>query len=226
MIIMIEGMLTEPPTRREVRKADRRRTIIEVAKNSFLERGYAETSMSTIAAALGGSKTTLWSYFRSKEELFAAVIDAKVADFRAKLDEALIPAGGTAAALGRFGRVLLRKIMSPESVALHRLIVSGADRFPEMGRTFAEHGPDRVRERLRCYIEDEMAAGRLRQGKSLVAARQFIALCQAGCYLEALWRPACKPMSDPDVDVAAAVDSFMAAWGPIGGDKDSGGQPA
>ena len=83
-----------------------------------------------------------------------------------------------------------------------------------------------MRERLRCYIQDEMAAGRLRQGKSLVAARQFIALCQAGCYLEALWRPACKPMSDPDVDVAAAVDSFMAAWGPIGGDKDSGGQPA
>jgi len=222
---MVEGMLAETPTRREARKADRRRTIIEVAKQGFLDRGYAETSMSTIAAALGGSKTTLWSYFRSKEELFEAVIEAKVADFRAKLDEALIPGGGTDAALGRFGRVLLRKILTPESVALHRLIVSEAERFPEMGHAFAEHGPDRVRARLCIYIEEEMAAGRLRRGDAQMAARQFIALCQAGCYLERLWRPTCKPISDPDVDVAAAVDSFMAAWGPCGG-NEAGGPPA
>jgi len=209
---MIE--LVETPTRREARKADRRRAILDVAMRSFLERGFAETSMSTIAAALGGSKTTLWSYFRSKEELFAAVIDTKVADFRAKLDEALIPGGGTGAALGRFGRVLMRKVLSPESVALLRLIVSETERFPEMGRTFAEHGPDRVRTRLCGYIEEEMAAGRLRKGDALIAARQFIALCQAGCYLERLWRPGGNPAVDPDADVAAAVDTFMQAWGP------------
>jgi AcrR family transcriptional regulator len=209
---MIE--LVETPTRREARKADRRRAIIDVAKRSFLERGYAETSMSTIAAALGGSKTTLWTYFRSKEELFAAVIDTKVAAFRAKLDEALIPGGGTGAALGRFGRVLMSKVLSPESVALLRLIVSEAERFPEMGRAFAEHGPDRVRLRLSVYIEEEMAAGRLRSGDALNAARQFIALCQAGCYLERLWRPGGKPSVDPDLDVASAVDTFMQAWGP------------
>lgn len=206
--------LNFPPRRREARKADRRRTILEVAERSFLERGYAETSMSTIAAELGGSKTTLWSYFPSKEALFAAVLDAKIADFQTALDEALIPVGGTAAALRRFGRILLGKITQPASMALHRLIVGEAGRFPEIGRTFAERGPDRVRARLCRYVEEEMAAGRLRAGDPMMAARQFIALCQAGCYLDRLWRPGCAMITDPGIDIEEAVTSFMHAWAP------------
>lgn len=202
------------PGRREARKADRRRAILEVAERSFLERGYGETSMSTIAAELGGSKTTLWSYFPSKEGLFAAVLDGMIADFQQKLDEALIPAGGTAAALARFGRVFLQKILSPKAIALHRLIVAEAERVPEVGRAFAERGPDRVRARLCRYLEEEMAAGRLRQGPPKLASRQFYALCQAGSYLDRLWRPHCVLDIDVDADVAAAVTSFMAAWGP------------
>jgi len=68
--------------------------------------------------------------------------------------------------------------------------------------------------RLCAYIEEEMAAGRLRDGNPMTAARQFIALCQAGCYIERLWHPGGNPTVDPDADVASAVDSFMQAWGP------------
>jgi len=202
------------PGRREARKADRRRAILEVAERSFLERGFADTSMSTIAAELGGSKTTLWSYFPSKDELFAAVLDSKIANFQQELDEALIPGGGTEAALTRFGRIMLRKILSPLSIALHRLIVAEADRFPSIGRTFAERGPDRVRARLCRYMGEEMDARRLRKGDPMLAARQFIALCQAGCYLDRLWRPNVVLTVDAHAEVAGAVDTFMAAWGP------------
>ena len=205
--------LSFSPGRRAARKADRRRAILDVAERSFLERGFADTSMSTIAAELGGSKTTLWSYFPSKDELFAAVLDSKIADFQQELDGALIPTGGSEAALTRFGRILLRKILSPLSVALHRLIVAEAERFPSIGRAFAERGPDRVRARLARYIAEEMAAGRLRQGDAMLAARQFVALCQAGCYLDRLWRPGTVLVADPDLEVAAAVSCFMAAWG-------------
>lgn len=202
------------PGRREARKADRRRAILEVAERSFLERGFADTSMSTIAAELGGSKTTLWSYFPSKDELFAAVLDTKITHFQEELDGALIPTVGTEAALTRFGRILLRKIMSPSSLALHRLIVAEAERFPQLGHAFADRGPDRVRARLSRYMGEEMEVRRLRSGDAGVAARQFVALCQAGCYLDRLWRPGIVHGIDPDADVAAAVRCFMAAWGP------------
>ncbi|HMI20686.1 MAG TPA: TetR/AcrR family transcriptional regulator [Sphingomonas sp.] len=206
--------LSPPPGRREARKADRRRAILEVAERSFRERGFADTSMSTIAAELGGSKTTLWTYFPSKDALFAAVIDSKIETFESKLDEALIPAGGTAAALSRFGRLFLNKILDPQSVALHRLIVGESERFPQIGEAFALRGPDRVRTRLCRYMEEEMAAGRVRKGNPVTAARQFLGLCQSGCYLDRLWRPARALTNDPEADVAAAVDSFLRAWGP------------
>jgi AcrR family transcriptional regulator len=206
--------LSSPPGRREARKADRRRAILEVAERSFRERGFADTSMSTIAAELGGSKTTLWSYFPSKDALFAAVIDSKIETFQAKLDEALIPAGGTAAALTRFGIVFLNKILDPHSVALQRLIVAETERFPQIGEAFAVRGPDRVRQRLCRYLEEEMQAGRLRKGDPLVAAHQFIGLCQAGCYLDRIWRPAQWSAVRVEVDVANAVDTFMRAWRP------------
>lgn len=206
--------LAPPPGRREARKEERRRAILEVAERSFRERGFADTSMSTIAAELGGSKTTLWSYFPSKDALFAAVIDSKIDNFQARLDEALIPAGGTAAALNRFGLLFLNKIMDPRSTALHRLIVAETERFPQIGEAFAVRGPDRVRARLCRYMEEEMNAGRLRRGDPLYAARQFLALCQAGCYLDRLWRPARAVSTQPEADVAAAVDTFLRAWGP------------
>jgi len=206
--------LSPPQGRREARKADRRRAILEVAERSFRERGFADTSMSTIAAELGGSKTTLWSYFPSKDALFAAVIDSKIETFQAKLDEALIPAGGTRAALTRFGTIFLNKILDPQSLALQRLIVAETERFPQIGETFAERGPDRLRQRLCRYLKEEMEAGRLRKGDPLVAAHQLVGLCQAGCYLDRVWRPARVSAIKVEDDVANAVDTFMRAWGP------------
>jgi TetR/AcrR family transcriptional regulator, mexJK operon transcriptional repressor len=208
--------LSASPSRREARKADRRRAILEVAERSFRERGFADTSMSTIAAELGGSKTTLWTYFPSKDELFAAVIDSKIDNFQAKLDEALIPSGGTGAALTRFGLLFLNKIIDPQSTALHRLIVAETERFPQIGEAFAVRGPDRVRQRLCRYMDEEMQAGRLRTGDPLTAARQFLALCQSGCYLDRLWRPQRMLTATPEADVAAAIDTFLRAWGPEG----------
>src|SRR3546814_16272292 len=47
-------------------------------------------TMSGIAATLGGSKSTLWRYFSSKEGLFAAVLDDATAEFKRELGELLL----------------------------------------------------------------------------------------------------------------------------------------
>src|SRR6201986_4175353 len=52
----------------------RREAILEVAEEVFLEEGFGAASMSTIAARLGGSKGTLYNYFKSKDELFQAYV--------------------------------------------------------------------------------------------------------------------------------------------------------
>ena len=40
--------------------------MLDIARAAFLREGYAAASMSEIAAKVGGSKATLYSYFPSK----------------------------------------------------------------------------------------------------------------------------------------------------------------
>jgi AcrR family transcriptional regulator len=63
-----------------VRTDEKRQEIIRIASNLFEELGYERTSMSTIAARLGGSKATLYGYFKSKEDLLRAVLDRDVSE--------------------------------------------------------------------------------------------------------------------------------------------------
>ena len=64
-------------------KDQRRERIIQVARSVFFEVGYAGASMSLISQRLGGSKATLYAYFNSKEDLFAALIHEGCQDMAA-----------------------------------------------------------------------------------------------------------------------------------------------
>ena len=61
-----------------VRTEQKRLEIIRIAAKLFEELGYERTSMSAIAAQVGGSKATLYRYFTSKEELLRAALDHDV----------------------------------------------------------------------------------------------------------------------------------------------------
>ena len=127
-----------PPGRREMRKQERRQAIIQAARASFLEHGYAATSMSGLLDALGGSKATLWGYFRSKEDLFSAVVEEAAGRFRDELNDVLVVEKDLSKVLSEFCRTLLRTIESPDALALWRLIVGEGGRFPELVRIFHE----------------------------------------------------------------------------------------
>src|SRR3954463_14723962 len=77
--------------RMRVRTADRRQAIIDAAMQVFREVGYERASMAMISARVGGSKATLYGYFASKEELFAAAMIAEMDD-RAQKAIALLDA--------------------------------------------------------------------------------------------------------------------------------------
>jgi AcrR family transcriptional regulator len=61
-----------------VRTEEKKQEIVRIAAELFEELGYERTSMSAIAARVGGSKATLYGYFPSKEDLLRAVLDQDV----------------------------------------------------------------------------------------------------------------------------------------------------
>ncbi|HWV12837.1 MAG TPA: TetR/AcrR family transcriptional regulator [Sphingobium sp.] len=202
-------------SRREVRRRDRRDAIISVAKRSFLENGYAATTMSSIAAELGGSKGTLWSYFPSKEDLFAAVLRDATQVYHASLTQLFDTEDALELTLLRFSHDLLRKVTSPDAIALHRLVAAEASRFPKMAAIFQELAPLHTRNLLARFLEAAMDKGKLRRADAMLAARTLAVLTLSGCHQQMIWAELASPTDEQiDADAAFAVDCFLRAYAP------------
>lgn len=167
----------EATSRRELRKQDRRQAIVAAARCSFLEHGYAATSMSGLLKVLGGSKATLWAYFPTKEELFAAVIEELAADFRAELKDALALDRPLEPTLVTFCTALLNKISAPENVAIWRLVVAESGRFPELGQIFYERAVKGTQSLLAEYLAHQIAGGHLIDGDPVEMAEGICGMC-------------------------------------------------
>lgn len=148
--------MSEVISKREQNRLHRREAIIAVATQSFLELGYAGTSMSTIAAELGGSKGTLWAHFSSKEELFTAVIDEMIAADAVAIDQVLTQSRYTRPSLREFCMLFISKLMKPESVKLFRMVIAEGERFPVLADSLAERGPIRMMNHLTDYLGTAM----------------------------------------------------------------------
>lgn len=194
--------------------ADRRQSFVDAAREAFFEHGYAGTAMSSVVTKVGGSKTTLWSYFPSKADLFAAVIDdildhyANILTLKLDSDEDL------AVTLRRVGVALIDMLISDPILSLYRLVVAEAGRFPHLATLYFERGPRRGRAKLAAHLEILMARGTLRTGDPMVAVTQFVGLCQSGTYQLILLNLANgRDKAWIDIDVQAAVEGFVRIWG-------------
>lgn len=57
---------------------DRRRQILDVAVDLFAKKGFAGTTTKEIAAAAGVSEAIIFRHFATKEQMYIAILDAKV----------------------------------------------------------------------------------------------------------------------------------------------------
>lgn len=205
---------TPPPCPGPTARDDRRLRIITVAMALFLEKGFARTSMSQVAAAVGGSKTTLWAYFTSKNELFMAVADHVIERYFDPVERHLAQSHSLTEDLQRIGRSMLAAAMSPEISGLIRIATAEAKHFTALGAMFHDRGLGRGWRVIAAYLDRAKRDGQLvADCDTAMAARQFISLCQAHWYQMVLLGGASRPtQSELDADVEAAVDTFTRAF--------------
>ncbi len=143
--------------------AARRKAFVDAAREAFFTNGYAGTTMSSIASKVGGSKTTLWSYFPSKEDLFEAVVDGIVEEYGDALAVDLPLDEPVPEVLRRFGNLLMTKLTATPILSLFRLVVGEAERFPHLAKTFYDRGPRRGKARAAEWVGEKMARGEIRR---------------------------------------------------------------
>jgi AcrR family transcriptional regulator len=196
-------------------KDERRDAIVAIAHEAFLANGYAGTSMSAIAARLGGSKGTLYNYFASKEELFAAVIERKSEQVLSFLYDAEIEGGDLGSALTQFCRRFLELALAEDTIATFRLVTAECARFPEIGHTLYKTGPLRGREHMRRFLARAKDAGQLTGDADIeLAAEQIFALCLFAIQQRRLWLVTPMPSSEEIRRQAeGAVATFLRAFG-------------
>lgn len=186
--------------KRELNKVRKRAEIVKVATRLFLEQGYAATTMSAIADALGGSKATLWAHFASKEDIFAAVIDMHVKTFSNDIDEVLTGQTFSSAALRRACLRFLDCLLTENSVLLYRLVVSEGDRFPEIKEMFYTRGPSKMRAVITRFFATRF------DDEEAVRLTQFTVAAVTGYRTDILLRP--EPTTKAQQE--AFVDNMMA----------------
>lgn len=165
--------------RRNRLKADRIAELLDVATEVFLEQGYAAASTQTIARRANASKTTFYARFPSKEDLFLAVIERRmtiVFEQVAKFPEAAT----IREALLEFGRGVLLIALSPEQIALIRLVNAEAERYPHLARHFYKKGAQRGENALARFLAQQIKRGELRSATPRVMAVQLMSLITGG----------------------------------------------
>lgn len=199
---------------RDIRRGDRRDAILDVAYECFVADGYGATSMSTIATRLGGSKGTLYNYFKSKEELFDAFVRRACAELRSHID-ALPADGDVRSRLAQMALHFIDHLLSPQAIAIHRVVVGEGERFPELARLFYEAGPRTGLARTAEMLRGLMERGELRQADPELAAYQFKDLALSRLHNLRLWGVIEDPTAEERTACAQmAVDTFLRAYAP------------
>jgi TetR/AcrR family transcriptional regulator, mexJK operon transcriptional repressor len=199
--------------RNEAPAASKAESILAAAKRTFLESGFGAVSMDTIAREAGVSKATVYAHFAGKEELFGAVIGSECERYLAEFSAAELDPRDVRASLTVLGRRFLELVLSPEGIALHRIILGEVTRFPLLGQVFWRAGPERQRVQIEVFLRSAAASGTLSFRDTRLAAEQFLSLVRGEIQLRQLLRleaDADEP-SIRDV-VVGAVDTFMRAF--------------
>jgi TetR/AcrR family transcriptional regulator len=156
------------------RSAASRAAILSAAERIFAERGLAGARTDAIAADAGVNKALLYYYFKSKDELYEAVIEDHFREFNRKALEVLSAPGSARAVLLRY-------------VSLHFDFISARHRYASLFQQFMAAGGKMPKRFVRKYfmprseafgklLERGMREGEFRQVDPFHAAVSIVAL--------------------------------------------------
>ena len=161
----------------------RRESILAAAYALIDADGLEGASMDRIAREAGVSKTTLYNYYPSKEELLRAVIVRYATSFLTRSVEDLVAAEDSPepleAKLKTFARHVLDFLYREKSVGRFYRLIVGASVHSDVGRIFRSAGPEEAMQAVAAYLKRRMDAGELAPADPYVRSRQLMAIIRS-----------------------------------------------
>jgi AcrR family transcriptional regulator len=198
--------MVEPRFQR--RKEDRPAEITAAALAAFAENGYAATRVDEVAKRAGVSKGLLYLYFKTKEELFKAVIRSFISP---RIDALISNIEVSDLSAEEFIRgpflQFARSIPKSPAKILLKLMVAEGPKHPELIAWYWENVVSRGIAALRTMIQRGVDNGEFRES----ALNEFPQLLVTPIFFSLLWTLLFQPHAELDTDqfIGAHIDMVL-----------------
>ncbi len=186
-----------------------RERLLLAARELFLEQGY-DASVDAIISRAGVARQTFYNHFQNKECLFAEAVRCCVTDIIAPLS---VQPDSLRDSLINFAQVYRQRALSPEGISIYRILISQAQRFPDLIRELSGLGDGQMIGSLASFLRHAITDGRLCQVDPDFAAEMLMAMLIGQERTQRLFG---VPRQTPDESLKAeqVVDGFLRMFAP------------
>lgn len=198
-----------PTPKRRMPAAKRRQAIVDEAVRLFSERGFRGTTTREIAASVGVTEPVLYQHFRTKGDLYGAIIESKAREGSQQTLAALEQYSNTSddrAFFTHLATLILEQY--GRDPAFMRLLFYSALEGSELSEYFFRHYVQRLHGLVTGYISRRVRARAFRKLDSMLACRAFIGMAVQHSMAEVIFHRKKVRMSRARI-AAALADLFL-----------------
>jgi AcrR family transcriptional regulator len=152
----------------------RRKEIFDASVHLFLEKGFTETSMREIAKAAGVGKSTLYDYYKSKDEIMVSYFESEIKKITVRAEEIIEQDLTIAEKLRKIMQMHLGYLVDSRQTFLKLSLE--AQRLPADSQEQIQLHRHAYQDMLRALIEEGTRRGEFRPVNPLFAARSIFSL--------------------------------------------------
>jgi AcrR family transcriptional regulator len=186
--------------------------LLKAAAERFLDQGYEAVSIDSLIQQVGGSKRNVYDHFKGKDGLFIKIMTDLCDEITAPLESLELSGVEPEVALRTFSEEVLRMALKPRTLALHRLMISEASRFPDLSRAIWRAGHETACKALEKWISDQQRSEKLTSKRSPeFLSAQFISMLIGYAQLKALLNPKDSKLSKKETAdfISDTVEGFL-----------------
>jgi AcrR family transcriptional regulator len=190
-------------------------TIVDTARELFVELGFQATTLDKVAQRAKISKLSIYRHFENKEALFSAAIAAGCHQLFAP--QALLEGvdGSAEDQLMAVGSSLLRTLLSPDVSGVEAMIMADKTNRKSLSKLHYEAGPAHVIAQIEALLRQLHAKDVLNVPDPVQSARLFAALFKGSDLLVIARFDDARAEDDNEIEsyCRSAVAMFLAAHG-------------
>jgi len=201
---------TNAAPRRGRKKDNRPEEIVAAAFEEFVTHGYSGTRLEDVAARAKVSKGLPYLYFKTKEELFKAVIRSVISPLFDAMRERMLTTDMSSEDFlkGPFLN-FLQELVKSRRILIARLLIAEGPKHPELTTFYYDHVISKGRETLQAFIDRGVERGEFQP----TALRDFPQLLIAPALMSVIWRMLFERnlKLDTDAMLKTHIDLMLAA---------------